>query len=72
MKRLTVAELDALRRTIHEYICEVGYVPPMRELAAQFSCPTVTAWRIVRSLGWEARGHRWIRKERNKPCSRKS
>ena len=62
MSRLTLSEYDKLRQAIADWINRNGYVPPTRDLADSFHCSPVTAWRIVRSLGWTARGHRWTRK----------
>lgn len=64
MARLTIAEYDRLRREIFTQIKRTGFVPPVRELAAQFDCSPVTAWRIVRSQGWRAKGHRWVEPEK--------
>ncbi len=59
--RITLAAYDQLRKAIAAKIKADGYVPPARELANIFQCSPVTAWRIVKSLGYEARGHRWIK-----------
>ncbi|MGB8211972.1 MAG: hypothetical protein WCE68_00305 [Anaerolineales bacterium] len=60
MSRMTQAKYDDLHRRIAALIEKEGSVPPTRELADIFQCSAMTAWRIVRSLGWEAKGHRWI------------
>jgi len=60
MTRLTLAQYDQLRKAISEQIERAGFVPPMRNLADELHCSPVTAWRIVRSLGWSAKGHRWV------------
>jgi len=57
---MTQAQYDDLSRRIAVLIENDGSVPPVRELADIFHCSPVTAWRIVRSLGWKAKGHRWI------------
>jgi hypothetical protein len=38
----------------------------MRDLADELECSPVTAWRIVKSLGWSANGHRWVIIEKEK------
>lgn len=64
MARLSPSEYEALRRTIAAHIAHTGYVPPVRDLAEACLCSPVTAWRIVRSLGWRAKGHRWVKKSK--------
>jgi hypothetical protein len=59
MSRLTRAEYECLCQEIAAWIKMNGYVPPVRVLANQFECSPVTAWRIVRSQGWIAKGHHW-------------
>jgi DNA-binding GntR family transcriptional regulator len=59
MSRLTLAAYDKLCQDISTLIEKTGYVPPVRVLADQFECSPVTAWRIVRSQGWIAKGHHW-------------
>lgn len=61
MSRITLAAYDQLRKAITAKIAADGFVPPARELADIFHCSPVTAWRIVKSLGYEAKGHRWIK-----------
>jgi hypothetical protein len=63
MPRQTQAEIEALRERIREFIERNGYVPSAREAGDTFKCAPTTAWRIIRSLGWEARGHRWVKRE---------
>ncbi len=60
MSRLTIAAYDQLCKNIQDRIQELGYVPPVRDLAEQFHCSSVTAWRIVKAQGWEAKGHRLV------------
>ena len=60
--RITLAAYDQLRKAIAAKIKLDGYVPPARELADIFRCSPVTAWRIVKSLGYEAKGHHWKKK----------
>lgn len=60
MTRLTITQYDQLRKAISERIKQDGYVRPTRNLADELHCSPVTAWRIVRSLGWSAKGHRWV------------
>jgi len=59
MSRLTLAEYDRLCKQIAAWIKKNGYVPPVRDLGEMFECSPVTAWRIVRSQGWIAKGHHW-------------
>ncbi len=59
MSRITLAAYDQLRKAIAAKIKADGYVPTARELADIFQCSPVTAWRIVKSLGYEAKGHHW-------------
>jgi hypothetical protein len=59
MSRLTLAAYDQLCKDINDWIQKAGYVPPVRTLADQFECSPVTAWRIVKSQGWVAKGHHW-------------
>jgi len=59
MSRLTLAAYDKLCQDISTWIENTGYVPPVRVLADLFKCSPVTAWRIVRSQGWIAKGHHW-------------
>jgi DNA-binding GntR family transcriptional regulator len=66
MSRITLAAYDQLCKAIAAKIKKDGYVPPARELADTFHCSPVTAWRIVRSQGWEAKGHRWVRKKKRR------
>ncbi len=61
--RKTRAEVEMLREKIREFIERNGYVPSAREAREAFKCAPTTAWRIIRSLGWEARGHRWVKRE---------
>jgi DNA-binding GntR family transcriptional regulator len=65
--RITLAAYDQLRKAIAAKIKLDGYVPPARELADTFRCSPVTAWRIVKSLGYEAKGHRWVKKKTKQP-----
>jgi hypothetical protein len=66
MSRLTLAEYDRLCQEIAAWIKKNGYVPPVRDLGEMFECSPVTAWRIVRSQGWEAKGHRWVSKKKRR------
>jgi hypothetical protein len=66
MSRLTLAEYDRLNKQIAAWIKKNGYVPPVRDLGEIFECSPVTAWRIVKSLGWEAKGHRWVLKKQRR------
>ncbi|HXF85493.1 MAG TPA: hypothetical protein VNK49_08890 [Anaerolineales bacterium] len=63
MPRQTRDEIEVLREKIREFIERNGYVPSVREAAEMFNCAPTTAWRIIRSLGWKARGHRWVKRE---------
>lgn len=59
---LTPSEREQVRREIGRFLEHLGYVPPMRDLGERFGIPPVTAWRIVRSLGWRANyRHHWFR-----------
>jgi hypothetical protein len=69
MSRLTLAEYDHLCKQIAAWIKKNGYVPPVRDLGEIFECSPVTAWRIVRSQGWEAKGHRWVSKKKTEITS---
>jgi len=62
---MTIAQYDQLREAISDKIERDGYVPPTRTLADEFHCSPVTVWRIVRSLGWQARGHHWTEERQN-------
>ena len=64
MSRITVAEYDRLSGEIAAWIKKNGYVPPVRTLSKKFECAPITAWRVVRSQGWEAKGHRWVAKRK--------
>jgi hypothetical protein len=64
MTRLSPSEYEELRKRISVHIKRAGYVPPVRELAAELDCSFTTAWRIVRGLGYRANfKHRWKRAE---------
>ncbi|MBI3340759.1 MAG: hypothetical protein HY022_11595 [Chloroflexi bacterium] len=63
---MTRSEYGKLKAKIEQWIEEIGTVPPIRDISERLNCSSTTAWRIVKSLGWEANyRHRWTRPEKN-------